>query len=67
MFRRKFLLLASYCDADDPDCTEDYPCHDCLKMCNVFVAHTDRPVELMTNIGGWECNKTDSTKETDRG
>jgi hypothetical protein len=32
----EFLLLASYCGDDDPDCTEARPCGDCLAMCNVF-------------------------------
>jgi hypothetical protein len=33
---RKVLLLASYCGDDDPTCTDDRPCVECLQMCNVF-------------------------------
>lgn len=29
-----FLALASYCD--DPKCSDNKPCQDCLDMCNVF-------------------------------
>lgn len=35
-FKREYLLLASYCGADNDDCTETRPCFDCLAMCNVF-------------------------------
>jgi len=27
------LLLASYCE--DKECTDKYPCEECLKMCNI--------------------------------
>lgn len=30
------LLLASYCGGDNPSCTDERPCVDCLGMCNVF-------------------------------
>ena len=33
---RKVLLLVSYCDGSNPDCTNDCPCDECLKICNVF-------------------------------
>ena len=33
--KRRVLLIASYCGEDNPDCTEDRPCNDCLRMCNV--------------------------------
>lgn len=32
----RVLLLASYCEADNPNCNEERPCIDCLSMCNVF-------------------------------
>lgn len=32
---RRVLLLASYCGADNPNCSDDFPCDECLKMCNV--------------------------------
>lgn len=31
----KVLLLASYCVEEDTNCTEELPCIECLKMCNV--------------------------------
>ena len=31
----RVLLLASYCDEDG--CTEDFPCADCLQMCNIAI------------------------------
>lgn len=33
--KRKVLLLASYCGGDPPTCTDETPCDDCLRMCNV--------------------------------
>lgn len=48
----KVLLLASYCD-NDPSCTDDLPCLDCLKMCNIATMR-GRPAE---NLGGWEFNR----------
>jgi len=33
MVKKRFLLMASYCDNDG--CNDDLPCDDCLKMCNV--------------------------------
>lgn len=33
---REYLLLASYCGDDNPDCSEKRPCPRCLGMSNVF-------------------------------
>lgn len=33
--KRRVLLLASYCDEDDPNCSEEFPCPECLQICNV--------------------------------
>lgn len=33
--KRRVLLIASYCVEDNPECTDDRPCSDCLRMCNV--------------------------------
>ena len=39
---KNVLLLCSYCDGDDdPVCTNELPCIDCLKMCNVFPLDDD--------------------------
>ncbi|CAO99394.1 hypothetical protein D9623_33450 (plasmid) [Azospirillum brasilense] len=35
---QRVLLLASYCGGDTPGCTEELPCDECLRMCNVAVA-----------------------------
>lgn len=35
---RKVLLLTSYCEDDDnPTCTDEFPCVECLQMCNVVL------------------------------
>ena len=49
----KVLLLASYCGDDDLSCTDDLPCLDCLKMCNIVTVRS-RPTE---NLGGWDYNR----------
>jgi hypothetical protein len=46
--RRKFLLLASYCGGDADGCTEEDPCIDCVRMCNVYD-------ETGTFAGGINC------------
>jgi len=48
---RKAILLASYCGDLDSECTEDFPCDDCLKMCNVI----EIPENTKLNVlGGFE-------------
>ena len=32
----KLLALASYCGDDNEDCSDAYPCRECLDMCNIF-------------------------------
>lgn len=39
---QKALLLASYCD----DCTDDFPCYECLLMNNVMTVREDTPVDI---------------------
>ena len=48
----RVLLLASYCDDDDPACTDDLPCLDCLKMCNLV----EMRGPVRENLGGWDFN-----------
>ena len=43
----KVLLLASYCE----DCTNDLPCAECLRMCNVADIPDGTPI---TAIAGWD-------------
>lgn len=33
--QRRVLLLSSYCCDDESDCSDETPCDDCLRMCNV--------------------------------
>jgi hypothetical protein len=40
-YKREYLLLASYCDGDERDCTEEHPCCECLQMCNIFTIPQD--------------------------
>lgn len=46
--QRRVLLLASYCGDDNSECSDDSPCVDCLKMCNVAIAGSDS----FTVLGG---------------
>ena len=32
----EWLLLASYCGGENPECSERRPCYDCIRMSNVF-------------------------------
>lgn len=45
---RRVLLMASYC-GDNPDCTNDLPCLDCLKMSNVATTNVIKDI-----IGGYD-------------
>lgn len=49
----RVLLLASYCGDDDSTCTDDLPCMDCLKMCNI-ASMRGKPTD---NLGGWDYNR----------
>jgi len=51
----RVLLLCSYCD-ENPSCSDDYPCDDCLKMDNVVIVSGDA-VRQGENLGGMEYNK----------
>lgn len=44
----RILALASYCD-DNPDCSKDFPCDECLHDCNVFETTED---VMMQSHGG---------------
>ena len=41
---RRVLLLCSYCGEDDANCTDEAPCVECLKMCNVAMVSGDMEV-----------------------
>ena len=50
----RVLLLASYCgDENENNCSENFPCDDCLQMCNVAVVKGDIDV-----IGGFDYLKS---------
>ncbi len=48
--RQPILLLASYCGGDNPECSDNHPCIECLKMSNVAWA----TVADLNVVGGWE-------------
>jgi len=48
---RPVLLLTSYCGEED-GCTDQLPCDDCLKMCNVAVIDPDI-IEMKDVIAGF--------------
>lgn len=59
----KVLLLCNYCGDDDPSCSNDLPCLDCLKMCNIATMR-GKP---SNNLGGYDFNRDLlATGETDR-
>jgi hypothetical protein len=47
MKKYKVLLLASYCDEN---CSDEFPCDECLKMCNVC----EVPQDTLVAIGGFD-------------
>lgn len=48
----KILLLTSYCGDDNSSCSDDHPCLDCLKMCNIVEIPDD--TKILKNYGGWD-------------
>lgn len=45
----RVLLLASYCGDDNPNCSEDFPCDDCLLMDNIVIMRGD--IEVVGDFG----------------
>ena len=41
------LLLASYCGDDNKNCSEDFPCDDCLQMCNIVIINESSKLEIL--------------------
>ena len=33
--KKRVLILASYCGDDNSNCSQETPCNECLRMCNV--------------------------------
>jgi ferredoxin len=48
---RRVLLLTSYCGNEDNGCTNDFPCDDCLKMCNVAIIEDSHIIKV---LGGFD-------------
>lgn len=44
MAKREVLFFCSYCGDDDPACTDQAPCADCLAVSNVFEVEMDGAV-----------------------
>lgn len=52
---RKVLLLVSYCGPNnDNGCSDDFPCDECLKMCNVVEVDS---TDIIRNFGSFDYNK----------
>jgi hypothetical protein len=49
LVKTRVLLLASYCRGENEKCSEELPCEDCLKVCNVLVIELPFTFE---NLGG---------------
>ena len=49
MNKLRVLLITSYCGDDSAECSDDFPCSDCLDMCNV--AEIEYPKNI-TVLGG---------------
>ena len=47
------LLMASYCGGDNPKCTDELPCEDCLKMSNIVLIPKDQ-VKNENIISGYD-------------
>lgn len=52
-FKRRVLLLASYCGDTNSDCTNALPCKDCLLMCNII----EMDGLVTSNHGGYDYNR----------
>lgn len=58
---RRVLLLCSYCGEDNPECSDDSPCVECLQMCNV--AEVDGEINV---LGGLEYISSTRPNDKDR-
>lgn len=47
------LLMASYCGGENPKCTDELPCEECLKMSNIVLIPKDQ-VKLENIISGYD-------------
>jgi len=47
------LLMASYCGGENPKCTDELPCEECLKMCNIVLIPKDQ-VKSENIISGYD-------------
>ena len=53
---QNFLVLASYCD-QNPECSDEKPCKECLEMCNVAVIPGGTDINV---LGGLDYINNDS-------
>jgi hypothetical protein len=53
----RVLLLASYCGGDTTECSDEFPCAECLQMNNVAVVSGDA-VRDGQILGGFDYLKT---------
>jgi hypothetical protein len=47
------LLMASYCGGENPKCTDELPCEECLKMSNIVLIPKDQ-VKSENIISGYD-------------
>ena len=47
------LLMASYCGGENPKCTDELPCENCLKMSNIVLIPKDQ-VKSENIISGYD-------------
>lgn len=50
------LLLTSYCNGQNENCSDKFPCDECLKMCNIIKVKAIEPY-MIKNYGGFKYNK----------
>lgn len=50
--KRRVLLITSYCGEEDTNCTNEAPCINCLKMCNIV----DMEGIITEEYGGYDYN-----------
>lgn len=52
MAKCEVLLFCSYCGSDNPACSDQAPCADCLAMCNVYEVEIEGATYVRTLAPG---------------
>lgn len=57
---QRVLLLTSYCEGTERvDCSDEFPCDECLRMDNVVVLKTNAIIEILGGLEFLKENKND--------